>query len=136
MRESEAFELIDDLQRENIPSLVDPKTGKLNLQGRKQLKSMVENFMNNKSNKIQGIQNEVEEVKGVMKNNMKKMYNNIEDVEKMKEKTIKLNQGAQYYYTSAKKLKRVTWWHNCKWLIILIAVIILLIIIIIPVSLK
>ena len=70
LREREAFELIDDLQRENIPSLVDPKTGKLNLQGRQQLKSKVEDFMNNKSNKIQGIQNEVEEVKGVMKNTL------------------------------------------------------------------
>ena len=73
LKEREAFELIDDLQRENIPLLVDSKTGKLNLQGRQQLKSLVEYFMNNKSNKIQGIQNEVEEVKGVMKNNIKKI---------------------------------------------------------------
>lgn len=86
LKEREAFELIDDLQRENIPTLIDSKTGKLNLQGRQQLKSMVEDFMNNKSNKIQGIQNEVEEVKGVMKNNIKNMYNNVEDVENMEKK--------------------------------------------------
>ena len=97
---------------------------------------MVEDFMNNKSNKIQGIQNEVEEVKGVMKNNIKNMYNNVEDVENMEKKAIELKKGAQDYNNSATKLKRATWWHNCKWLIILIAVIILLIIIIIPVSLK
>jgi lipopolysaccharide export LptBFGC system permease protein LptF len=136
LKEREAFELIDDLQRENIPLLVDSKTGKLNLQGRQQLKSMVEDFINNKSNKIQGIQNEVEEVKGVMKNNIKKMYDNVEDVENMEKKAIELKNGAQDYNNSATKLKRETWWHNCKWLIILIAVIILLIIIIIPVSLK
>ena len=44
MKEREAFELIDDVQRENIPTLVDSKTGKLNLQGRQQLKSMVEDL--------------------------------------------------------------------------------------------
>ena len=136
LREREAFELIDYLQKENIPSLVDSKTGKLNLQGRQQLKSLVEDFVNTKSNKIQGIQNEVDQVKDVMKNYIKKMYTNVEDVEGMEKKAIELKQGAQDYNSSATKLKRATWWHNCKWCIILIAVIILLIIIIIPVSLK
>ena len=114
MKEREAFELIDDLQRENIPLLVDSKTGKLNLQGRQKLKYMIEDFINNKSNKIQGIQNEVEEVKGVMKNNIKKMYDNVEDVENMEKKAIELKKGAQDYNNSATKLKRATWWHNCK----------------------
>ena len=136
LKERDAFELIDDLQRKNIPSLVDSKTGKLNLQGRQQLKALAEDFINNKSNKIQVIQNDVDQVKDVMKDNIKKMYTNVEDVENMEKKAIELKKGAQDYNNSATKLKRATWWHNCKWLIILIAVIILLIIIIVPVSLK
>ena len=136
LREREAFELIDTLQNENIPLLIDSKTGRLTLEGRKKLKEVVEDFASNKLNKIQGIQNEVEEVKNTMKNNIKQMYNNVEDVENMEKKAIELKKGAQEYEGSATKLKRATWWHNCKWLIILIAVIILLIIIIIPVSLR
>ena len=136
LREREAFELIDTLQNENIPLLIDSKTGRLNLEGRKKLRAIVEDFSINKLNKIQGIQNEVEEVKNTMKNNIQQMYNNVEDVENMEKKAIELKQGAAEYNSSATKLKRATWWHNCKWLIILIAVIILLIIIIIPVSLR
>ena len=136
LKEREAFELIDILQQENIPLMVDAKTGKLNLDGRKQLKSLVEDFQNNKCNKIQGIQNEVEQVKDTMKNNIKNMYQNVENVENMEKKAHQLRVGAEEYNNSAVKLKRVTCWHNFKWLIILIAVIVLLIIIIVPISLK
>ena len=136
LKEREAFELIDILQKENIPLLIDSKTGKLNLEGRKQLKSLVEDFQNNKCNKIQNIQNDVEEVKDTMKNNIKNMYQNVENVENMEKKAIELKKGAEEYNNSAVKLKRATCWSNFKWLIILIAVIVLLIIIIIPISLK
>ena len=124
------------MQQENIPSQIDSKTGKLNLEGRKQFKALVEDFQNNKSNKIQGIQNDVEQVKDTMRKNVKNMYNNVEDVEKMEQKAIDLKKGAEEYNKSAAELKRVTCWQNFKWLIILIAVIVLLIIIILPISLK
>ena len=136
LREREAFELIDTLQSENIPLLIDSKTGRLNLEGRKKLKETIEDFESNKLNKIQSIQNDVNEVKNTMKNNIKQMYNNVEDVENMEKKAIELKKGAEEYNNSATKLKRATWWHNFKWLIILIAVVVLLIIIIIPVSLR
>ena len=136
LKERDAFALMEELQNENIPMMVDSKTGKLNLEGRQKLKEIVEDFEKNKSNKIRGIQNEVEEVKNTMKNNIKNMYNNVEDVEIMEKKADELRVGAEEYNKSAVKLKRTTWWQNCKWWIILIAVIVLLIIIIIPVSLR
>ena len=136
LKERDAFGLMDELQNENIPLMIDSKTGKLNIEGRKKLKEMVEDFEKNKSNKIQGIQNEVDQVKDVMKNNIKNMYNNVEDVQIMEQKADELRVGAEEYNKSAVKLKRTTWWQNCKWWIILIAVIVLLIIIIIPVSLR
>ena len=136
LKERDAFGLMDELQNENIPLMIDSKSGKLNLEGRKKLKEMVEDFEKNKSNKIQGIQNEVDQVKDVMKNNIKNMYNNVEDVEIMEKKADELRIGAEEYNKSAVKLKRTTWWQNCKWWIILIAVIVLLLIIIIPVSLR
>ena len=136
LKERDAFALMEDLQNENIPIMVDSKSGKLNLEGRKKLKDMVENFEKNKSNKIQGIQNEVEQVKDTMKTNIKNMYINVENVENMEKKAHELRVGAEEYNKSATTLKRTTWWQNCKWWIILIVVIVLLIIIIIPVSLR
>ena len=136
LKERDAFALLDDLQNENIPSMIDSKSGKLNFEGKEKLKEMVENFEKNKANRIQGIQNEVEEVKNTMKNNIQNMYKNVENVEDMENKAKELRVGAEEYNRSATKLKRVTWWQNCKWWIILIAVIVLLIIIILPVSLR
>ena len=136
LKERDAFALMEDLQNENIPIMIDSKSGKLNLEGREKLKEMVENFEKNKSNKIQGIQNEVEQVKDTMKKNIQNMYTNVEDVENMEKKAHQLRVGAEEYNKSATTLKRTTWWQNCKWWIILIAVIVLLIIIIIPVSLR
>ena len=136
LKERDAFALMEDLQRENIPSMIDSKSGKLNKEGRQQLKERVEDFEKNKSNRIEGIQKEVEEVKVTMKNNIKNMYNNVENVEDMEKKANELRVGAEEYNKSATKLKRATWWQNCKWWIILIVVIVLLIIIIIPVSLR
>ena len=136
LKERDAFALMEDLQNENIPIMIDSKSGKLNSEGREKLKEMVENFEKNKSNKIQGIQNEVEQVKDTMKTNIQKMYTNVEDVENMEKKAHQLRVGAEEYNKSATTLKRTTWWQNCKWWIILIVVIVLLIIIIIPVSLR
>ena len=136
LKERDAFALMEDLQNENIPIMIDSKSGKLKLEGREKLKEMVENFEKNKSNKIQGIQNEVEQVKDTMKTNIQKMYTNVENVEDMEKKAKDLRDGAEEYNKSATTLKRTTWWQNCKWWIILIVVIVLLIIIIIPVSLR
>ena len=136
LKERDAFALMEDLQNENIPIMIDSKRGKLNSEGREKLKEMVENFEKNKSNKIQGIQNEVDQVKDTVKTNIRKMYTNVENVEDMEKKAKDLRDGAEEYNKSATTLKRTTWWQNCKWWIILIVVIVLLIIIIIPVSLR
>ena len=136
LKERDAFALMEDLQNENIPIMIDSKSGKLKSEGREKLKEMVENFEKNKSNKIQVIQNEVEQVKDITKTNIRKMYTNVENVEDMEKKAKDLRDGAEEYNKSATTLKRTTWWQNCKWWIILIVVIVLLIIIIIPVSLR
>ena len=136
VKEREAFELIENLQNENIPLLVDSKNGKLNLYGRQQLKLVVEDFMANKKNKINDIQIEIDDAKDAMKQNIKKMAVNVENVENLEQKAIDLKKGAEDYDNNATKLRKSTWWSNCKWCIILIAVIVLLLIIILPISLK
>jgi len=134
--ESKAFELIDILQEANIPLKKDSKTGKLNKDGREQLKTLVEDFMKKNTDKIQETQSLVDKVEGIMKENIIAACANTEDLDTIQQKAIDLEKGAEEYKNSAVKLKRITWWQNCKWIIILAAVIILLIIIIVPISLK
>ena len=107
LKERDAFGLMDDLQKENIPSMIESKSGKLNAQGKEKLKDMVEDFEKNKSNRIQGLQNEVEEVKVTMKQNIKNMYKNVEDVEIMEKKANELREGAEEYNNQAVKLKKI-----------------------------
>ena len=66
LKERDAFALMEDLQRENIPSMIDSKSGKLNKEGRQQLKERVEDFEKNKSNRIEGIQTAIEQVRYVI----------------------------------------------------------------------
>ena len=136
LKESKAFELIDILQKANMPLKKDSRTGKLNKDGREQLKTLVEDFMKKNTDKIQETQSLVDEVQGIMKENIKNAFGNTEDLVEIQQKAEDLTNAANDYKKSAIKLKIITWWQNCKWIIILVAVIIFLIIIIVPISLK
>ena len=116
--------------------MVDDFTGKLNESGKKQLKTVIENYKSDDINKINEINIELNEAKDMMKNNIKELSKNVENVEDLEQKAVALKEGAKAYNDQAIKLKRATWWQNCKWLIILILVIILLLIIILPISLS
>ena len=85
---------------------------------------------------IQEIQSQVDEVQGIIKDDIKDVVANTEDLIKTKQKAEDLQKDAEKNKITAVKLKRITWWQNCKWIIILVAVVILLIIIIVPISLK
>lgn len=134
--QSEAYDLMDKIQKENIPILIDAKTGKLNLYGRQNLKDTVEDYVKNRGNRIKDLQKDVIEVSNIMKRNLTKAIDNTKDLEKMEEKAIQLKKGAADYNSNASSLKRTTWWATFKWYIILAAVIILLLIIILPISLS
>lgn len=135
-KQSEAYQLMDKIQEENIPILKDEGTGKLNLYGRQNLKTTVEEFLKNRKNRINDIQNEVDQIKGVMQRNMTKVLENTNNLEDMEKKAENLRKGAQEYNNKAMKLQATTWWATFKWYIILGAVIILLLVIILPISLR
>jgi flagellar basal body-associated protein FliL len=59
---------------------------------------------------------------------------NLEDAKDLEDKSNKIKEGADIFQKEAGKVKRATWWQNCKWLIILIIVIVLLLVIILPIS--
>ena len=137
INERDVFGLIDDIQKENIPLLIDTTTNKLNLVGRQQLKTIIENYTNTigGSNKITQINIELKETRELMKDNIKDLTKNLDRVQDLEKQSEKIKESAGDFNKNAVALKKVTCWQNCKWWIILILVIILLLIIILPISL-
>src|SRR5689334_15788033 len=68
-QERHVFELIEEIQRENVPLLVDEK-GELNKLGKQSLKNIIDNYQQ-PNNKIHAVQNDINDIKIEMRNNMK-----------------------------------------------------------------
>ena len=133
--ERHVFELIEEIQKENVPLLVDGE-GKLNKVGKQSLKTLVENY-ENPSSKIQNINKDMDDLKIEMKDNVRKVMSNVEDATALDQKAIKIKENANIYKKDAADLKRLTCWQNCKWTIILtILVVGILLVIVLPIALS
>lgn len=130
------FELINKVNEENIPSMVNDETRELNPSGRQQLKGLIENYQNPSNiNKIAEIQNDVNSLKVDMKKNINKMVESVDDVNELQNKSEQLKLETQDYKQNANEIRKITWWQNFKlWIILALVVLILIIIIIIIVT--
>lgn len=80
------------------------------------------------------VRSELEEVKVVMHNNVNKIVERDEQLTSLVDKSERLQQGAQKFGTTSRKLRKLMWWQDKKMLLILILVTIaILLIIIIPI---
>ncbi|KAL7541575.1 hypothetical protein ACHAXR_011916 [Thalassiosira sp. AJA248-18] len=61
------------------------------------------------------VQNQIEDVKGVMVENIEKVLERGEKIELLVDKTDRLNQQAFQFKSSSKKLRQAMWWNNVKW---------------------
>ena len=130
--ERHVFELIQKINEEKIPSMVNDETRELNPSGRKQLKQLIDYYQNPKNiNKIAEIQSDVDEIKVDMKENINKMVQSVDDTNKLQEKTDALKFETEDYKKNSVEVRKITWWQNFKlWIILGIVILILLLIII------
>ena len=80
-------------------------------------------------------QNEVDEVLGIMKENVGKVLERDQKIENLENSSEALRDGASRFETSAKRLKRKMWWKNMKFMAMLAIVVIAIIVVIVIVSL-
>jgi vesicle-associated membrane protein 7 len=133
--ERQVFALVDELHRDSIYLLTDEK-GELNKIGRTSLKNIAESYQKNKDN-IAKLKNDVDDIQIEMKNNIKKAIANVEDVQALDQKALKIKDSSHAFKKNAGELKRITCWQNCKWTIILVLLIIgVLLIIIVPIAIS
>eukprot|EP01113_Clastostelium_recurvatum_P012674 TRINITY_DN1658_c0_g1_i2.p1 TRINITY_DN1658_c0_g1~~TRINITY_DN1658_c0_g1_i2.p1 ORF type:complete len:100 (-),score=27.36 TRINITY_DN1658_c0_g1_i2:104-403(-) len=87
--------------------------------------------------KTQQVLDQVEEVKGIMHDNIDVMLKNHEKVENLQDKTDIMSQNAKQFKRSATAIKRQMWWRNMKLQIIIVLVVLaVLAIIIVPIAVK
>ena len=134
--ERHIFELIQKINEENIPSMVNDETRELNPTGRQSLKQLIDVYQEPKNiNKIAEIQSDVDSIKIDMKKNINKMVESVDDVNTLQNKSEALRLESNDYKKNSVEIRRITWWQNFKlWIILGGIVLILLIIIIIIVT--
>eukprot|EP00731_Ephydatia_muelleri_P014425 Em0008g145a len=77
--------------------------------------------------KVGVLRNQVDEVKGVMRQNIEKVAQRGEKLEDLGERAENLSHDANNFQRSAVRLKRKLWWQNVKlWIILIIVILVIL----------
>ena len=126
------FELIQKINDEKIPTMVNDETRELNPSGRQSLKQLIDVYQDPKNiSKIADLQSDVNSIKVDMRKNINKMVESVDDVNQLQEKSAALKFESTEYKQNSVEVRRLTWWQNFKMWIILGGVVLLLIIILI-----
>ncbi len=64
---------------------------------------------------LSAVKNQIEDVKGVMVENIEKVLERGEKIELLVDKTDRLNQQAFRFESSSRDLRRSMWWKNARW---------------------
>ena len=96
------------------------------------LQKQMEYHVNNpNADHIGRVQGQLEDVKGVMVQNIEKVLERGEKIELLVDKTDQMQQAAFKFEKSSKRLKNAMWWKNCRMKIMLGTLIVAVIVIII-----
>jgi hypothetical protein len=126
------FELIQKINDEKIPTMVNDETRELNPSGRQALKQLIDVYQDPKNiSKIADLQSDVNSLKVDMRKNINKMVESVDDVNKLGESAAHLQLETKEYKQNSIEVRKLTWWQNFKMWIILGCVVIFLIIILI-----
>ncbi len=127
------FQLIDEINQEKIPQQVN-NNGELNNLGKKSLNNILDKYQSNTINKIQ---DQVDEIRLEMNENIRNIVNNVEDAQTLDNKAEKIKDNADIFKKDAVNLKRITWWKNFKLTIIIVSIVIaLVLVIVLPIVLR
>ena len=126
------FELIQKINDEKIPTMVNDDTKELNPSGRQELKKLISDFQDTRNiSSIVDLQVDVDDIKVDVRDSLNKMVQNVDDVNTLQGKSEALRYESMDYKQNSYDLKRFTFWQNFKMWIILGGIILILVIILI-----
>jgi len=123
--ERHAFALLAELvnsvgQHEDSASLAVMHPGSLTKPLRKQFRDMMDKYDNPaKFDATADVNAKVDTVKIVMQDNIKKVLETHENIDRLESKTDNMNQQAAQFHQSANDLRRIMWWRKTKILILI-----------------
>ena len=121
------FAMFEEIKNDIILLMNNEEMKEFNSENRQKLKVIIEKYQDkNKMDKIGEIQNDVNEVKIVVKKDIDKMVQNIEDIEKLNQKANELKEATEQYKNTSEEVRRIACWKNWKLWIILIIIILLI----------
>ncbi|XP_070582286.1 vesicle-associated membrane protein 4-like [Ptychodera flava] len=92
---------------------------------------------NRGNDNIKQVQGQVDEVVGIMQDNISKVIDRGDRLEDLQEKSEELTLNATHFKVSAKGLKKAMWWQACKMRLLLVCVVLVIVlVIIIPIIYK
>ena len=134
-QERYVFELIDKINEEKIPNMVNDETRELNPSGRQALKQLIDVYQEPQNiNRISDIQTDLDSIQVDMKKNINKMVESVDDVNDLQNKSAALKMETSDYQKNSVEVKKITWWQNFKLWIILGGALLLLILFIIIIA--
>lgn len=121
------FKFLEDLEKKFFEKYGEKAKialeNSLNSDFKKQLRQLQEYHSNPKSDNINKVKNQIDEVKGIMINNIDKVLERGDQLDQLVVRTEELTNVSQDFRVKAKKLKNTMWWKNVKLLLILIFII-------------
>lgn len=84
------------------------------------------NFGTNQEDALRNVQGEIEDVRGIMTQNIERVLERGERIDLLVDKTDKLGVGAHDFRVRSRGLRRRMWWKNVKLMVLLGVVIVFL----------
>ncbi|PVV01666.1 hypothetical protein BB560_003906, partial [Smittium megazygosporum] len=81
--------------------------------------------------KARNVQREVDQVVGIMQQNINKVMEREERLDTLQTKTEELNEGARQFRRGATEVRKKMWWRDMKLKLIIAAIVIILIVVIV-----
>lgn len=131
INENEVFDLIDEINSSNGFEKIN-NNGEVLAQGKEVIKGIIDKF--NSRILISSINNDVNDIKLDIKDNIRSLVTNKENIEELKERSEEMKGGAEMFYKNANEAKKISCFKNFKLMIIIILIIIgVLIVVIVPI---
>ena len=80
-----------------------------------------------KENAIGNVQNEIENVRGIMTENIERVLERGERIDLLVDKTDRLGGSAHDFRVRSRSLRRTMWWKNVKLMVLLLLVVVFLV---------
>lgn len=130
--ETSVFELIKEVNNSSAFDTIG-ENDQIQQHGKSYIKVVIDNY-NRKQSDLNGINNDINEIKLEMKNNVRSLIQSKEQASDLEKRAEDIKDGADLFAKNANKVKKIACWQNFKlWIIIILIIIGIIIVVVVPI---